>query len=129
MRVSKGKTMEEMRAAFSAQGQYGDGIFSVKLLQMQQRFGQHDPAASELHCGIVATVFAFRPHHRGHPPHGRMKVEKRFDEGLDQIEQPVAPGNMRQLMRQNGFHFGWREMIEQTQGEKNDRLEISQRHR
>ena len=74
---------------------------------------------------VVTTVFALMADHAGDPPHGRVEVKQAFNKSLQKIEQPVAAGDVRQLMCQHRFDLGRGKLVEQSDGQQNHGFEIA----
>ena len=61
---------------------------------------------------IVAAVFPLAPNNGRYPPYSRVIVKYCLYKCLQEVEKPVAAGNMCQFMRQNGFYLGRAEAVD-----------------
>ncbi len=77
------------------------------------------PAHRDRH--VVAAVLAFGADASRHPPHGGVIEEDGFRQRLQDVDREVVTPDVRDLVRQDGFHLARRQSRERGDWQQDDR--------
>jgi hypothetical protein len=75
------------------------------------------------HRQAVAAQLALAAHLTRQPPNRRVKKQHRLQRTLQQVHPQIVPPNVRQLMRQHGFHHRRRQFGQPCRGQYDQRPE------
>ena len=104
-RCRQEQTANAMEQRSAAGGEYELHRRAAMLLEIRKRARIRHRVAAQTHGEIVAAVLPLTADTVREPPHNGVVEEQGLEQGLQKIDEIVVPADVRELVRENGFHL------------------------